>query len=149
MFYYILYIVYHILNIIYIIYIIYIYNIYIYIWYIIYGILYIYIIYTHTHTHTNIMIYYIIVYTFAADLMVQQLNVLFSPQEPPEAAPTECGGSGAEGLRSIKASDFRMGQKLRASECFRMLQNASECFRLSTLVSPEELSKTQSWANSY
>ena len=100
------------------------------------------------------MIYYIIVYTFAADLMVQQLNVLFSPQEPPEAAPTECGGSGAEGLRSIKASDFRMGQKLRASECFRMLQNASECFRmlqnasecfrLSTLVSPEELSKTQS-----
>ena len=88
---------------------------------------YIYIyIYTHTHTHTNIMIYYIIVYTFAADLMVQQLNVLFSPQEPPEAAPTECGGSGAEGLRSIKASDFRMGQKLRASECFRMLQNASD-----------------------
>ena len=68
------------------------------------------------------MIYYIIVYTVAADLMVQQLSVLFSPQEPPEAAPTECGGSGAEGLRSIKASDFRMGQKLRASECFRMLQ---------------------------
>ena len=49
---------------------------------------------------------------FAADLMVQQLN-RFS-QEPPEAAPTECGGSGAEGLRSIEAADFRMGQKLRA-----------------------------------
>ena len=93
-----------------------------YILYMVYCIWYIIYIYTHTHTHTNIMIYYIIVYTVAADLMVQQLSVLFSPQEPPEAAPTECGGSGAEGLRSIKASDFRMGQKLRASECFRMLQ---------------------------
>ena len=105
-----------------------------YILYMVYCIWYIIYIYTHTHTHTNIMIYYIIVYTVAADLMVQQLSVLFSPQEPPEAAPTECGGSGAEGLRSIKASDFRMGQKL----------GASECFRLSTLVSPEKLSKTQS-----
>ena len=53
------------------------------------------------------------IYMLAAVLMVSRGP--FS-QEPPEAAPTQCGGSGAEGLRSIKASDFRMGQKLRASD---------------------------------